>query len=181
VKFVSFKSLSSKVMVLVSSVAALSGVACSGSSFADSSSSANSCVAYEVPAGTDLTSPVSFRSDVAPIFAMSCAFSSCHGGRTPGSNHGIFLGTQGGVSDAVAVRAGIVGIAAQEAPSMAYVTPFDPAHSYLMHKLDGDLCPIATQCVGGSCESPMPEGNDALPTATRDVIRRWIAQGAPNN
>jgi hypothetical protein len=61
---------------------------------------------------------------------------------------------------------------------MPYVTPGDPEQSFLMHKLDGDLCVLEERCVDGSCGKTMPSGNELLPEASRDAIRRWIAQGA---
>jgi hypothetical protein len=51
-----------------------------------------------------------------------------------------------------------------------------------MHKLDGDQCQFDSQCSGGSCLSLMPSGgSELLPVANRDLLRRWIAQGAANN
>ena len=58
------------------------------------------------------------------------------------------------------------------------VTPGDPDKSFLLHKLDGDLCVFDESCANGSCGAPMPENNPALPEDKRDAIRRWIAQGA---
>ena len=37
-----------------------------------------------------MTPPSAFETDVAPILAKSCAFSSCHGSHGV-SNHGVFL------------------------------------------------------------------------------------------
>jgi len=65
---------------------------------------------------------------------------------------------------------------------MPLVTASDPSKSYLMHKLDGDQCQYNAECSGQSCLSLMPSGGtQLLPVATRDVVRRWIAQGAQNN
>jgi hypothetical protein len=50
-----------------------------------------------------------------------------------------------------------------------------------MHKIDGDSCTLDKQCVGADCGSSMPEQSDLLPEETRNVIRRWIAQGALEN
>lgn len=147
-----------------------------GSTETGSTSAASSCSAYQVPAGPDLTQPVSFRSDVMPIFHAGCGFSSCHGSSSATTNHGLMLGG----TDASKVRAGLVDIVPNES-TMKYVAAGDPSRSYLLHKLDGDLCSIQSECNGGDCLSPMPMGNDALPVETRDVIRRWIAQGAPDN
>jgi hypothetical protein len=59
------------------------------------------------------------------------------------------------------------------------VTPGDPSNSYLMHKLDADQCQFAAQCVAGDCLKPMPYDVGSLTTDKRDLVRRWIAQGAP--
>jgi hypothetical protein len=136
--------------------------------------SAKTCSA-DVSSASELASPVvSFETDVAPIFAKSCAFSSCHGSHSAG-NHGVFLAANGadGMS---AVKTSLAG-ASQELPSMKFVAPGDPQNSFVMHKLDGSLCGL-DQCVGGACGVSMPQGNDMLPQAARDTVRRWIAQGA---
>jgi hypothetical protein len=112
---------------------------------------------------------VSFSRDVMPIFQLSCAFSTCHGSST----RRVQL-----VGDAQAVHAAIVAVPAGEAPTLSYVAPGDLAKSYLMHKVDGDLCTVANECTGGNCEATMPQGSPLMPIANRDIIRRWIAQGA---
>jgi hypothetical protein len=134
------------------------------------------CVAHTNPPAAELASPVtSFETDVAPILARSCAFSSCHASQRSG-NHGVFLAAKSS-EDMKAVKASLVR-ASVAMPSMPYVTPGDPDKSFLLHKLDGDLCAFEESCVGGSCGSSMPQGNAILPEASRDAVRRWIAQGA---
>jgi hypothetical protein len=64
---------------------------------------------------------------------------------------------------------------------MPYVTPGKPEESYLMHKLDGDQCYFDDQCLGHRCQASMPNLGTSLPVGTRDIVRRWIAQGAMNN
>ena len=142
-----------------------------------------SCPAYLVPAGTDLTQPaVSFKNDVMKLFNNNCGLSTCHGSVTAPEG-GLFLGAESAMrSDAAAVHAGLVGHLSSELGSMPFVTASDPSKSYLMHKLDGDQCQYNAQCSGKSCLSLMPSGGtQLLPVATRDVVRRWIAQGAQNN
>jgi hypothetical protein len=142
-----------------------------------------SCTAYSVPARTDLTKPtVSFKSDVVPVFVQSCAFSPpCHGA-TSGDNQGVYLGVKTGDPKAALIYAGLVGKPSNELAAMPYVTPGDPSKSYVMHKMDGDQCTLDAQCTGGSCGQSMPQSSSAiLPATSRDVVRRWIAQGAPNN
>ena len=152
-------------------------LACGGSGDANGTTteSAKTCSADSTPA-SQLASPVvSFETDVAPIFAKACAFSSCHGSHGVG-NHGLFLAANG--SDGMsAVKMSLAGTS-QELPSMKFVAPGDPQNSFVLHKLDGSLCGLDAQCVGGSCGVSMPQGNDLLPQASRDTVRRWIAQGA---
>jgi hypothetical protein len=139
------------------------------------------CQTYVVPASTDLTKPtVSFQNDVLPILVQSCAFTSCHGASS-GGNNGIKLGSKTQPNDPVAIRAGFVGVKAPELPTMNFVTAGDTSQSYVMHKLDGDQCKLDAQCTKASCQSSMPQNGDVLPVATRDTIRRWIAQGALEN
>jgi hypothetical protein len=134
------------------------------------------CDDYQPPAGFDLGAPaVSFRRDVMPVFAQSCAFSSCHGA-TVGSANGVFLG-----ADAARVHAGLVNARGSELASMPFVTPGDPRASFLLRKMDGSQCALDAACAGGACGDAMPKGSGPLEVATRDVVRRWIAQGAKND
>ena len=137
------------------------------------------CKPYAVPAGTDLMNPVvSFKNDVLPVFVQSCTFSSCHGSMT--ANNGIYLGEHVGPSTPSIVIANMLK-PSQDLPSMNFVTAGDPANSFIMHKMDGDQCTLDMKCTNGSCQSSMPQGDPTLPVANRDVIRRWIAQGAKDN
>jgi len=56
--------------------------------------------------------------------------------------------------------------------SAVRVVPGDPHGSYLIHKLEGRSDII---------DSRMPLGGPFLTQTDIDVIRTWIAQGAPNN
>lgn len=135
------------------------------------------CVAHNAPEPQALAAaPIaSFENDVAPVLAKSCSFSSCHSSQGP-ANHGIFLGAT--TPDRIAtVKSGLLS-PTKAAPSMQYVVAGDPDKSFLMHKLDGDQCVVAESCADGTCGKSMPEGNPLLPEDSRDVIRRWIAQGA---
>lgn len=139
------------------------------------------CKAYVTPAGTDLASPaVSFRADVLPIFVQSCAFSSCHGTMSA-QNNGVYLGERTGTTPTATLIAGLEK-PAPALPSMPFVTPGDPSRSFLMHKIDGDACTLDPRCTNGSCGGRMPQGGGApLPVATREAVRRWIAQGAKDD
>ena len=164
--------------LVLGTIAALA-VACGGGSSdsgATTTDSAKTCSADVTPA-SELASPVaSFETDVAPVFAKACAFSACHGSHSAIANHGVFLGATG-ADGMTAVKTSLQG-ASKALPSMKYVVPGDLQNSFVLHKLDGSLCGLDAQCVGGSCGKSMPEGNDLLPQASRDIVRRWIAQGA---
>ncbi len=156
------------------------------------------CTAYV--STTSLTTPtVSLKTDVLPIFQQSCGISgsTCHG-MFQGGMQNLYLAeamaAMDGDGDAGAIVMGIVGVKSEEDPSMNIVTAGDPANSFLMHKLDGDLCTLASQCeaadgaifmgtttVTTPCGATMPYLNSLLTTDERDTIRRWIAQGAMDN
>jgi hypothetical protein len=169
----------------------------------------------------NLTTPtVSFKNDVAPILAFSCGISSsCHGGDPMQdiSVRGLFLGCSAqsicegtclaGGDITAGVYAGLVGRgdAGPDKPleiaGMPFVTPGDPGQSYIMHKLDDDLCNLQGCVVGNaavvgagdtpgsagannpanSCGVAMPYQVSVLDVCRRDTIRRWIAQGALDN
>lgn len=153
-------------------VALVALVGCPGPS--TSEPDPNACHDDVVAADFDRTTPTSFARDVMPIFRTSCAFSSCHG-ESSGAANGIVLAG----SDAPAVRQALLATKATSLPTMPLVTPGDTAKSFLLRKIDGTQCALDAQCEGRSCGESMPQGEGLLPVATRDVIRRWILQGAP--
>ena len=139
---------------------------------------AGDCTAYVVPTGTDLTAPtVSFKTDVMPVLTAHCSSASCHG-ISDGATGNLFLGAelQHG-ADAPTVYTNLTA-ASQQYPKMPYVKPTDLSNSYLMHKLDADQCTLT--CANGDCQHAMPF-DGMLPVETRDIVRRWISQGAKNN
>jgi len=126
----------------------------------------------------DASARVSLRADVLPIFAANCAtLPTCHGSPT-----GIEVFLAGGAANASNIRAGIVGVATVELPTMPFVTAGDPDKSYLMLKLDGTQGAYNAQCLEGTCGAQMPYGAPSpLDATTRDTIRAWITQGALDN
>jgi hypothetical protein len=76
-------------------------------------------------------------------------------------------------------------------PDMKIIAAGDPAHSFMMYKLDGDptaadmsaevSCPTLTCAANKTCGGSMPSGGPQLMPMDRDIIRRWIAQGAKND
>jgi hypothetical protein len=145
------------------------------------------CTPYTSTA--DLTTPtVSFAKDVLPTFERSCgiAGATCHGATSVVTvDQRPYLGQFDGGTDAAVVVNGLVGVQSPEDPNLTIVKAADPGNSYLMHKLDGDQCQFAKDCAQGQtqytdCGQQMPYSSTALDQATRDTIRRWIAQGAKN-
>jgi len=97
------------------------------------------------------------------VFTPKC--SRCHdgiGGALPGSQN-LTAGN---------AFANLVNVASQEQPGLLRVKPGDPANSYVIHKLEG------AASISGS---RMPLGGPFLDQATIDMIKSWIASGAPNN
>ena len=142
---------------------------------------AGPCVAYAVPSTTDLMAPsVSFSHDVMPVLTGNCSSSSCHG-IADNAKGGLFLGEQlQKGADATVVYPGLVGPMAGQLMTMPFVTPGDATKSYLMHKLDSDQCVYEHDCTNGDCMQSMPYAG-MLPVETRDIVRRWITQGAAND
>jgi hypothetical protein len=74
-------------------------------------------------------------------------------------------------------------------PDMKIITAGDPGQSFMMYKLDGAFpmtptnnevtCMTLTCAKSSTCGQAMPSAG--MPLADRDVIRRWIAQGASAN
>lgn len=129
---------------------------------------------------------VTFHADVLPVFRNSCGLSdTCHG--KTGLRGRPFLGPKksaGEVTEADidAILQAIVGVPADAEPGMSTVAPGDPERSFLMHKVDGTLtCEILECAKTNDCGEAMPDAGARLPRETRDLIRRWIAQGAKKN
>src|SRR4051812_11319631 len=92
------------------------------------------------------------------VFTPICT--QCHIGA--GAPHGLRL-------DAANSYALLVNVNADEVPTLKRVNPGNPDQSYLVQKISG------TAAVGGR----MPLGQAPLPQDRIDLIRRWIAAGAP--
>jgi len=139
---------------------------------AGASAGAEPGTTVQLPANAERAGPVSFRRDVAPAFAASCAMVSCHGGGL----HPPDLAPEGGAS---ALRRSLVGIASEEQPARRYVQPGDPAASYLVAKIEGRL--VDANCEEKDCGVRMPARNPPLSEGTQAAIRAWIAQGAEDD
>jgi hypothetical protein len=162
-----------------------------GSGGGGGSSGTPGCFDYASFDGTSQV--VHFQADVLPILRTSCGLSaSCHGSESgPGGQHYYGPKNSDGNVTADQIKAIFDQSVNQPAvadPTINVITPGDPSKSFLMYKLDGD--PNATDQVSceklecakdKSCLSAMPEGGPQLPSDKRNIIRRWIAQGAKND
>ena len=92
------------------------------------------------------------------IFSQSCA--SCHGGGAPAANMSL---------EAESVAAEIIGVTSTQLADLKRVDPGNPEGSYLLKKLRGDSDIVKDQ---------MPSGG-VLPDEQIEMIREWIAGGAP--
>jgi hypothetical protein len=165
----------------------LGAAACSDKTASVDGGDYGPCVRFTSDAS--LSAPVSFAVDVAPVFQSNCTSGGVNCHATYANRP--YLGQVDAGDDAATILASIVGVVAAEDPSMNLVTPDDPVHSFLMHKLDGDQCTLAQQCADSGissltngptpCGNDMPNGAPTLPAAVRDAVRAWITQGAANN
>ncbi len=101
----------------------------------------------------------SLRRDIQPVFTARCAVAGCHITPTE-ANLGLVL------TDAPTSYGHLVNVDSVEFPGYKRVLPFDSISSYLMLKLDA---------------GEMPKAGPMLSPGTRETIRNWIDQGAPDN
>lgn len=145
--------------------------------------------------GADLETPVSFASDVMPIFQTSCNDGLCHGDRTR-ARADLWLGPEEGevsADDLETIVDTLTGKTSELNGDLRNVVPSDWESSFLMHKVDGCQNDLGLECdeaeldTSAVCEEPcgdgMPQDDDLYPLtdAQRNTIRAWIAQGAENN
>jgi len=107
------------------------------------------------------TTPTSLFQQVQDqVFTPNCT--SCH----VGANAPQGLRLDSGNSFAL-----LVNVPSNQVPTVNRVIPGDPQNSYLVQKIEGRAA------VGGR----MPLGRAALPQASIDLVRSWIAAGATMN
>ena len=94
------------------------------------------------------------------VFTVSCAVPGCHGGA--GAQQGLRL-------DPGFSAGNLINVPSPRDPTLIRVVPGDPDASFIIQKLQG------TQTLGDR----MPDGGPYLTTATVNVIRQWIQNGAP--
>ncbi len=108
----------------------------------------------------DLGAPLSYARDIVPLWSPTCT-DGCH----PGEESMADLRPDAGLRD-------LLDIPSTELPLMDRVEAGNPDRSYLVHKLDGTHIPI------GGMGRDMPPTGALLGAAERDLVRRWIQQGA---
>ena len=96
----------------------------------------------------------------ANVFSVNCAIPGCHGGGTV--QFGLRL-------DPGFAYGNLVNVASPRDANLVRVIPGNPDGSFIIQKLEG------TQTLGDR----MPDFGPYLPQSTIDVIRQWIADGAP--
>jgi len=94
------------------------------------------------------------------VFTVNCAVSGCHGGA--GAQYGLRL-------DPGFSAGNLINVPSPRDSNLIRVVPGDPDASFVIQKLQG------TQTLGDR----MPDGGPYLTTATVNVIRQWIQDGAP--
>jgi hypothetical protein len=106
--------------------------------------------------------PISFSSDVQPIFTRSCATFGCH---IPATAPFGFVLEQG------QAYANLVGVPSAEDPQLKRVEPGRSDLSYIIRKLEGT----------GLGDRMPADGPPYLPDAEIQLIKDWIDQGALDN
>lgn len=128
--------------------------------------------------------PVSFETDVMPLFSLSCTFGACHDSASRSA--GLYLGPSflDGPASAAA-RAEVLSAllsTSTTAPELSRVQPFDPARSFLILKVQGCQNQVGLTCGGAlpaqPCGARMPALSDELPEDRRALLWRWIFRGA---
>jgi hypothetical protein len=136
-------------------------------------SSSTGAVAQSGDGGTPPGQPRSFRRDVVPILAQSCASQDCHGDLKND------LGIHFVPSDPDAIYAELQ----RESPTakgVKLVAPGDPAKSFLYAKINGDEGDFTSVCPMLGCGETMPPGTK-IASVQRDTIQQWILEGATND
>lgn len=123
-------------------------------------------------------STVSFREDVMPIFAESCA--SCHSN----PEESVYFGTGGTTEpEATAIYAKLLTGVPKQAPHLNFVVPSDPVRSYMMAKVEyddpGGTCAVIV-CDEPGCNLMAPPSAQ-LPEPQLGVLRSWVMGGALDN
>jgi hypothetical protein len=154
--------------------------------------------------GCDTSVAVSFKTDVLPVFQMSCTVSnSCHGQMNNDPEEDLYLGENSSVSatDPEAVYKGLVSVPAKEDPSMPLITAGSLDNSFVWQKVavigftnPGPSASLLAGCAASPAPQCTPDCNSSTPCgglmpylgAPLDpdlecALQSWIVQGAKNN
>ena len=149
--------MNSRLVRLVTVVAAVYGAACAGDGSVTNPGDNNN--------GGGGGGGTGFAGAVQPILTANCALSGCHAGASPAQGMNLSVGQ---------AYANIVNVPSNES-GLLRVKPSEPDSSYLVHKIQG------TQGSVGGSGGRMPLGSAALSQTQIDAIRQWITDGAQNN
>jgi hypothetical protein len=108
---------------------------------------------------------VSFEHDIQAIFNHDCAVVGCHVPGNPMAN--LILAPGFAYSYLVSQKA-------TESQTLKRVNPGDPTTSYMYLKITMNPPPVGWQM-------PAPATGSVLTPTEKDLVRRWILQGAANN
>ena len=137
-------------------------------------SSSSSSPSGDTDGGTPPGQPRSFKRDVVPIFAQSCASQACHG--DPNSMR-VLIHFVPGDPDAIYAE---LQRESSTAKGVKLVVPGVPAKSFLYAKINGDEGDFNDMCTVPGCGETMPPGSK-IPSAQRDTLSQWITEGAMKN
>jgi hypothetical protein len=145
----------------------------------------------------DLLADISADKPFGGTFRRACALSSCHDEQNPIA--GLFIAppaknamtdmpimiTTDQIARFLGTTDGVMRMSVA-APMIPIVDPRKPWNSFLMRKLDNCFTGIESQCTtpvpaGPPCGESMPASSELLKADERDLVRRWIFQGAQNN
>jgi hypothetical protein len=144
---------------------------------------ADACFDYTSFKGDSPT--VTFSTEVLPIFRNSCGLSSsCHGTNPPPGQP--YLGPNNDAPtptmEEMQTLVNALDAPSTKEPTMNLVSPGAPQSSFIMYKLDGVDCSRLKCAKAEDCGDLMPVGSTKpIDQTKRDIIRRWIAQGAKVN
>lgn len=120
---------------------------------------------------SDPAEPATMDTVFAQVLEPRCTFSSCHSAPT--------VAAKLDLSRERACNA-LVGATSCLFPERKLVVPTDPDGSFLMHKITGiDLAESPPNDCSGQTNAPMPFGGSTIPQEEIDLVRSWIAAGAP--
>ena len=107
------------------------------------------------------STPATMDAVQEDVFTLSCAFSTCHG---DAQEAGL------GLSDEAMSASELINVESVEIPGATRVVPGDSTSSLLFQVLDGEVDVVRQ----------MPPGS-AVTAAQKDLVRRWIDDGAPTD